>query len=58
MANWGIIFPAFLQHPSPRVTKGFLGNGHFKSANDWLEEKYGPDGRVDWCKLDVDAEDT
>jgi len=38
------------------VTKGFLGNGHFKSANDWLVEKYGPDGKVDWCKLDADAE--
>jgi len=38
------------------VTKGFLGNGHFKSANDWLVEKYGPDGKVDWCKLDTDAE--
>ncbi|KAF9648804.1 uracil-DNA glycosylase [Thelephora ganbajun] len=43
-------------HPSPRVTKGFLGNGHFKSANDWLEEKYGSDGKVDWCKLNADAE--
>jgi len=39
-------------HPSPRVTKGFLGNGHFKMANDWLEGKYGPGGKVDWCKLD------
>jgi uracil-DNA glycosylase len=34
------------------VTKGFLGNGHFKLANEWLEEKYGPAGKVDWCKLD------
>ncbi|KAJ3990150.1 uracil-DNA glycosylase-like protein [Lentinula detonsa] len=40
-------------HPSPKSAhRGFLGNGHFKAANDWLEEKYGPDGRVDWCKLE------
>ncbi|KAJ3770811.1 uracil-DNA glycosylase-like protein [Lentinula raphanica] len=40
-------------HPSPKSAhRGFLGNGHFKAANDWLEEKYGPDGRVDWCRID------
>ncbi|KAG0708203.1 uracil-DNA glycosylase-like protein [Suillus ampliporus] len=40
-------------HPSPfSAHKGFLGNGHFKAANGWLEKKYGPDGRVDWCNLD------
>ncbi|TFY82874.1 hypothetical protein EWM64_g1138 [Hericium alpestre] len=40
-------------HPSPfSAHKGFLGNGHFKKANDWLEGRYGPDGRVDWCRLD------
>ncbi|TBU49769.1 uracil-DNA glycosylase [Dichomitus squalens] len=39
-------------HPSPfSANRGFLGNGHFKKANDWLEEKYGPDGCVDWTKL-------
>ncbi|KAA1467329.1 uracil-DNA glycosylase [Dentipellis sp. KUC8613] len=39
-------------HPSPfSANKGFLGNGHFKKANDWLEARYGPDGRVDWCRL-------
>ncbi|KAI0077874.1 uracil-DNA glycosylase [Panus rudis PR-1116 ss-1] len=39
-------------HPSPlSAHRGFLGNGHFKQANDWLEQKYGPDGCVDWCKL-------
>ncbi|RXW24278.1 hypothetical protein EST38_g1550 [Candolleomyces aberdarensis] len=37
-------------HPSPRsADKGFFGNGHFQKANEWLEEKYGPDGKVDWC---------
>ncbi|OCH95469.1 uracil-DNA glycosylase [Obba rivulosa] len=39
-------------HPSPfSANKGFLGNGHFKKANMWLDAKYGPDGCVDWCKL-------
>ncbi|OBZ72214.1 Uracil-DNA glycosylase [Grifola frondosa] len=39
-------------HPSPlSAHRGFMGNGHFKQANDWLQEKYGPDGCVDWCKL-------
>ncbi|KAI0787811.1 uracil-DNA glycosylase [Fomes fomentarius] len=39
-------------HPSPlSAYRGFLGNGHFKQANAWLEEKYGPDGCVDWTKL-------
>ncbi|KIJ66656.1 hypothetical protein HYDPIDRAFT_108560 [Hydnomerulius pinastri MD-312] len=43
-------------HPSPfSANKGFLGNGHFKSANDWLEEKYGPGGKVAWCQLDLAA---
>jgi len=41
-------------HPSPlSASRGFFGNGHFKKANDWLEAKYGPDGRVDWCNLPV-----
>lgn len=41
-----------LQHPSPlSARRGFMGNGHFKKANDWLEKKYGPDGCVDWTKL-------
>ncbi|TFY55222.1 hypothetical protein EVG20_g9399 [Dentipellis fragilis] len=40
------------QHPSPfSANKGFLGNGHFKKANDWLETRYGPDGQVNWCRL-------
>ncbi|THH19815.1 hypothetical protein EW146_g1413 [Bondarzewia mesenterica] len=41
------------KHPSPfSANKGFLGNGHFKKANDWLEGRYGTDGCVDWCNLD------
>ncbi|GAA5837951.1 hypothetical protein JCM5353_004295 [Sporobolomyces roseus] len=28
-------------HPSPlSAHRGFFGNGHFKKANDWLEQKY------------------
>ncbi|KAF5359422.1 hypothetical protein D9756_003307 [Leucocoprinus leucothites] len=43
-------------HPSPfSANRGFIGNGHFKKANEWLESKYGPDGRVDWCNLDPAA---
>ncbi|KAI0701326.1 uracil-DNA glycosylase [Cytidiella melzeri] len=39
-------------HPSPlSASRGFLGNGHFKKANEWLEAKYGQDGCVDWCTL-------
>ena len=42
----------YLQHPSPlSAHRGFLGNGHFKTANEWLEKKYGADGMVDWTKL-------
>ncbi|TFK49897.1 uracil-DNA glycosylase [Heliocybe sulcata] len=41
-------------HPSPlSANKGFLGNGHFRKANEWLEERYGPDAMVDWCALDA-----
>ncbi|PWN89960.1 uracil-DNA glycosylase [Acaromyces ingoldii] len=39
-------------HPSPlSAHRGFLGNGHFKKANDWLQERYGPGGGIDWGKL-------
>jgi len=39
-------------HPSPlSAHRGFLDNGHFKKANDWLSQKYGPEGCVDWCTL-------
>ncbi|KAK0204708.1 uracil-DNA glycosylase-like protein [Desarmillaria ectypa] len=42
-------------HPSPfSAHKGFLGNGHFKAANEWLERKYGSDGIVDWCTLNAE----
>ncbi|KDE07229.1 hypothetical protein MVLG_02452 [Microbotryum lychnidis-dioicae p1A1 Lamole] len=39
-------------HPSPlSVHRGFLNNGHFKQANEWLEKKYGPDGIIDWSSV-------
>ncbi|KAG6850686.1 hypothetical protein H0H93_009844 [Arthromyces matolae] len=45
------------KHPSPlSADRGFRGNNHFKQANDWLEIKYGPEGKVDWCNLDVKEE--
>jgi uracil-DNA glycosylase len=28
-----------------------LGNGHFRKANDWLEQRYGKDGLIDWRKV-------
>ena len=33
------------------ANRGFLGNGHFKAANKWLGERYGPEGEVDWCSV-------
>lgn len=44
-------------HPSPlSAHKGFFDCGHFKLANDWLAERYGPDGVIDW-NLNVDPEE-
>jgi uracil-DNA glycosylase len=43
-----------LQHPSPlSAHRGYLGNGHFKKANEWLREKYGEGSEIDWCKLEL-----
>jgi hypothetical protein len=39
-------------HPSPlSAHKGFLGNGHFKKANEWLSMKYGKDAEINWTVL-------
>ncbi|KIY66052.1 uracil-DNA glycosylase [Cylindrobasidium torrendii FP15055 ss-10] len=36
-------------HPSPlSAHRGFLGNGHFREANEWLVKKYGPEGGINW----------
>lgn len=31
--------------------RGFFGNKHFIKANEWLEERYGPGGGIDWAAL-------
>ncbi|KAF7305139.1 Uracil-DNA glycosylase [Mycena kentingensis (nom. inval.)] len=39
-------------HPSPlSAHRGFLGNGHFRRANEWLAEQHGEDGVIDWEML-------
>ncbi|KAA1113699.1 hypothetical protein PGTUg99_022233 [Puccinia graminis f. sp. tritici] len=39
-------------HPSPlSAHRGFLGNKHFKLANEWLENKYGESAKINWCDL-------
>lgn len=36
-------------HPSPlSAHKGFFECGHFKKANEWLEQRYTVDGVIDW----------
>ena len=43
-------------HPSPlSASKGFFDCGHFKQANEWLQERYGEEGVIDW-NLNVDPE--
>ncbi|KAJ7063513.1 uracil-DNA glycosylase-like protein [Mycena amicta] len=39
-------------HPSPlSAHRGFLGNGHFRAANEWLAEKHGKEEVIDWEML-------
>ncbi|KAI1906132.1 uracil DNA glycosylase [Ophidiomyces ophidiicola] len=36
-------------HPSPlSAHNGFFDSGHFKKANEWLENRYGAEGIIDW----------
>ena len=36
-------------HPSPlSAHKGFFECGHFRKANEWLVERYGPEGAIEW----------
>ncbi|KAL4874181.1 hypothetical protein BDV12DRAFT_3478 [Aspergillus spectabilis] len=36
-------------HPSPlSAHRGFFNNQHFKKCNEWLAERYGSDGIIDW----------
>ncbi|KAK4035383.1 uracil-DNA glycosylase-like protein [Parachaetomium inaequale] len=41
-------------HPSPlSANKGFFTCGHFREANEWLAERYGAEGRVDWALVEA-----
>ena len=43
-------------HPSPlSAMKGFFDCGHFRKTNEWLKERYGDEGVIDW-NLDVKPE--
>ncbi|KAK0210217.1 uracil-DNA glycosylase [Desarmillaria ectypa] len=36
-------------HPSPlSAHRGFIGNGHFRKANEWLLSKYGDGAEIKW----------
>jgi uracil-DNA glycosylase len=36
-------------HPSPlSAARGFFDCGHFRKANDWLVQRYGKAGEIDW----------
>lgn len=36
-------------HPSPlSARRGFFECAHFKKTNEWLAERYGADGVIDW----------
>ncbi|KAL8672419.1 MAG: hypothetical protein Q9168_003126 [Polycauliona sp. 1 TL-2023] len=40
-------------HPSPfSAANGFFDCGHFKKTNEWLKERYGDEGEINW-DLDV-----
>ncbi|KAK4132299.1 uracil-DNA glycosylase [Trichocladium antarcticum] len=40
-------------HPSPlSASRGFFTCGHFRLANEWLAERYGEGGRVDWALVE------
>jgi uracil-DNA glycosylase len=37
-------------HPSPlSASRGFFECGHFRKANNWLVQRYGPEGEIDWA---------
>ncbi len=36
-------------HPSPlSAARGFFDCGHFKETNEWLGQRYGKEGEIDW----------
>jgi uracil-DNA glycosylase len=49
MANIGKHLVLQSVHPSPlSAHKGFMTCGHFKKTNEWLQERYGSDGVINW----------
>ncbi|GAA5881658.1 hypothetical protein JCM3774_005710 [Rhodotorula dairenensis] len=45
-------------HPSPlSARRGFFGNNHFRKANEWLMQKYGPEVKIDWTSLEPEADE-
>ncbi|KAK3310653.1 uracil-DNA glycosylase-like protein [Chaetomium strumarium] len=43
-------------HPSPlSASNGYFTCRHFRLANDWLAERYGPGGRVDWALVEGES---
>ncbi|KAK4162565.1 uracil-DNA glycosylase [Cladorrhinum sp. PSN259] len=40
-------------HPSPlSASRGFFTCKHFKLSNEWLEGRYGKEGRIDWALVE------
>lgn len=40
-------------HPSPlSAARGFFTCGHFRKANEWLSQRYGEEGMVDWALVE------
>ncbi|KAL2132857.1 hypothetical protein VTI74DRAFT_3231 [Chaetomium olivicolor] len=43
-------------HPSPlSAARGYFTCGHYRMANEWLEERYGKEGRVDWALVEGES---
>jgi uracil-DNA glycosylase len=41
-------------HPSPlSASRGWFDCGHFKKTNEWLRERYGVEGEIDWNLVEV-----
>lgn len=37
-------------HPSPlSASRGFFDGHHFRKSNEWLLDRYGPDGVINWA---------
>ncbi|KAK0728991.1 uracil-DNA glycosylase-like protein [Apiosordaria backusii] len=43
-------------HPSPlSASRGFFQCGHFRKANEWLGDRYGLQGRVNWALVEGES---